>query len=82
MRHLRAENQVPDFVKGYEVSVDDDSTGEPALYVRVLVAPKAKYSRSEVGSWLDFTNLLQNVLLGLHVQRYPYVQVGEVRRRR
>jgi len=82
MRHLQAESKVPDFVKDYEVSVDEDSTGEPALYVRVLVAPKNKYSEGEVERWLDFTNLLQDLLLALHIQRYPYVQVGEVRRRK
>lgn len=82
IERLRSEGKVPDFVKDYEVTTDEDSTGEPAFYVNVLVAPKRSYADEEVAKWLDFTDLLQSRLVGLRLQRYPYVQVGEMRRRR
>jgi hypothetical protein len=82
IERLRSDDKVPDFVKDYEVTIDEDSTGDPAFYVNVLVAPKKSYSDQEVAKWLDFTDLLQSRLVGLRLQRYPYVQVGEMRRRR
>jgi len=82
MKRLKSAGNVPDFVKGYEVTTDSDSTGEPALYLKILVSPKGNYSDENVKRWIDFTDLVQRNLMGLRLQRYPYVNVGEIRRRK
>jgi hypothetical protein len=80
MRVLRSEGEYPAFVKGYEVNIGEDSTGDPALYITVLVSPEQKYSQATVSRWNDFSNNLLDRLRGLRLQRYPYVRVGEKRR--
>jgi hypothetical protein len=77
---LKEQGKFPSFVKGYEVVTGEDSTDDPALYVRILVSPQQKYSHATVSQWNAFSSLLQDRLLGLRLQRYPYVQVGEKKR--
>jgi hypothetical protein len=77
---LKQEGQYPTFIKGYEVTTGEDSTGEPAFYIKILVAPEQKYSPATISRWNSFSNLLQDRLIGLRLQRYPYVQIGELRR--
>ena len=59
----------------------EDSTGDPALYITILVSPEQKYSQATVSRWNSFSNILLDRLLGLRLQRYPYVRVGEKRKR-
>jgi hypothetical protein len=80
MRVLREEGHYPAFVKGYEVETGEDSTGDPALYITILVSPEQKYSQATVSRWNRFSNLLLDRLIGLRLQRYPYVRIGEKRR--
>ena len=80
MRILKDEGQYPAFVKGYEVKTGEDSTGDPALYITILVSPERQYSPQTVSRWNQFSNLLLDRLIGLRLQRYPYVQIGERRR--
>ncbi|MGD0629190.1 MAG: hypothetical protein ABR987_07550 [Terracidiphilus sp.] len=80
MRVLRVEGHYPAFVKGYEVETGEDSTGDPALYITILVSPEQKYSQATVSRWNRFSNLLLDRLIGLRLQRYPYVRIGEKRR--
>jgi hypothetical protein len=80
MRVLKAEGKFPAFVKGYEVTTGEDSTGDPALYITILVSPERKYSQETVSQWNSFSNLLLDRLIGLRLQRYPYVQMGEKRK--
>jgi hypothetical protein len=82
MRVLKAEGKFPAFVKGYDVTTGEDSTGDPALYITILVSPERKYSQETVSRWNSFSNLLLDRLIGLRLQRYPYVQMGEKRRSR
>ena len=81
MRVLRVEGYYPAFVKGYEVETGEDSTGDPALYITILVSPEQKYSQATVSRWNSFSNILLDRLLRLRLQRYPYVRVGEKRKR-
>jgi hypothetical protein len=77
---LRASGSLPDFVRGFEVQTGEDSTGEPALYVDVLVNPTSgPASDATVDKWSKFTERLQEALLQLRLQRWPYVRVGEWR---
>ena len=80
MRVFREVGKYPTFVKGYEVTTGEDSTGDPALYITILVAPERQYSPQTVSRWNRFSNLLLDRLIALHLQRYPYVRVGEKRR--
>jgi hypothetical protein len=80
MRVLRVEGYYPAFVKGYEVETGEDSTGDPALYITILVSPEQKYSQATVSRWNSFSNVLLDRLIGLRLQRYPYVRIGEKRR--
>jgi hypothetical protein len=78
---LRAKGEVPDFVKGHQVALDSDWTGDPALYVKILVKPaNGIANNATVDRWNDFVHLIQNHLLSLRIQRTPYVQLGEWKR--
>lgn len=82
MANLKSEGKYPNFVKGYEVWTDEDSTGEPAVYVRVLVAPsRGLASNATVDKWNEFVDEVHEGLLKLRLQRWPYVQIGETRRK-
>jgi hypothetical protein len=78
MSVLRDEKQFPEFVKGYEVSVGEDWSGDPALYVTILVAPRRSPAKSEVAQWSQFTSLVGRALQEMHLQRWPYVRIGEI----
>jgi hypothetical protein len=79
---LKAEGELPKFVKNHSVVRGDDSLGEPAFYVKIFVdAPKGPASDATVSRWNSFSNILLDRLLGLRLQRYPYVRVGEKRKR-
>ncbi|MGD0481353.1 MAG: hypothetical protein ABSA42_14355 [Terracidiphilus sp.] len=82
MRVLKEEGKYPSFVKGYEVTTGEDSTGDPALYVEILVSPQREYAAKTVDSWRNFLDLVHSRLLSLRLQRYPYVRVGEKSRRK
>jgi hypothetical protein len=83
METLKQQGLYPNFLKGYEVTLDDDSSGDPAIYIKLLVARQESYAHSTVTEWNQFENLLQSSLIRLRVQRYPYVHViGEKRSRR
>jgi len=80
--NLKAEGKYANFVKGYEVWTDEDSTGDPAVYVRILVAPsKGLASKATVDKWNKFVDAVHEALLKLRLQRWPYVQIGEARRK-
>jgi hypothetical protein len=80
---FRDGGRYPEFVKGHEVWTDADSTGEPALYVRILVGPsKGPASNAQVDKWNQFLSQVQDTLIRLRLQRWPYVQLGEQRRKR
>lgn len=83
VRVIKEKGECPDFVKGYEVTTDEDSTGEPALYVKILVKPTQGIADDEtVSKWNEFVNLVQDSLMRLRLQRWPYVRLGEWRRKR
>jgi hypothetical protein len=82
-RVLRENSEVPDFVKDYEVTRDNDSTGDPALYVKILVKPaRGLADDATVDRWNDFVHLVEDRLMRLGLQRRPYVRLGEWRRKR
>jgi hypothetical protein len=82
-RVLRENSEVPDFVKDYEVTRDNDSTGDPALYVKILVKPaRGLADDATVHRWNDFVHLVEDRLMRLGLQRRPYVRLGEWRRKR
>jgi hypothetical protein len=76
---LKEQGRYPAFVKGYEVSIDEDSSGDPALYIKILVARQGNYRAATVVQWNQFASLLQHSLITLGLHRYPYVQIGEKR---
>jgi hypothetical protein len=79
MATLKDQGRFPTFIRGYEVHVDDDSSGDPAIYVRILVPRQETYKALTVSQWNQFASLLQRSLTGLRIQRYPYIQIGEKR---
>jgi hypothetical protein len=83
MQVLKNERKLPAFVKGHEVTTGEDSTGDPALYVKVLVEPPRRSAgEATVSRWNEFSNLVQDRLMQLRLKRWPYVQLGEWRRNR
>jgi hypothetical protein len=82
-RVLKTKGDLPDFVKDHEVFIDSDSTGEPALYVKILIKPaRGEADNATVDRWNDFVHLVQDRLVQLRLRRLPYVQLGEWRRKR
>jgi hypothetical protein len=82
MSKLRNDGMYPTFVKGYQVWTDEDSTGEPSVYVRILVAPsKGAARKSTVKQWNQFLDVVHESLLRLRLKRWPYVQLGEAHSR-
>jgi len=82
-RVLKQDGELPEFVKDYEVSIDEDSTGEPALYVKILIKPgRVEADNATVDRWNDFVHLVQDRLMRFRLARLPYVQLGEWRRKR
>ena len=79
LQRLRSEDKVPQFVKGFEVNTGVDSTADPAVYVTILVEPK-RHSDEMLTRFVQFSELVQQKLLGLHLKRYTYVNIGELRR--
>jgi len=79
MELLREQNQYPDFLRGYEVSIGEDSSGEPGLYITLKVARQQSYQASTVRRWNTFSSLLLDLLLRLEIQRYPYIRLQEKR---
>jgi hypothetical protein len=79
----RADGSLPSFFRGFEVQKGEDSTGDPALYVTILVSPTpGPADDATVAERSVFADSLQNALLQLRLQRYPYVRLGEWRRKR
>jgi hypothetical protein len=82
-RSLKDAGKYPEFVKGFEVNAGEDSTGDPAVYVRILVdSPRKPANDATVSRWNEFANTVQDALIQLRLQRSPYVQLGEWRRKR
>jgi len=80
---FRTNGLLPSFVRGFEVQRGEDSTGDPALYVTILVTPTpGPADDATVAKRSDFASSVHDALLQLHLQRYPYVRLGERRRRR
>lgn len=80
---LSASGARPSFVRGFEVQRGEDSTGDPALFVTILVTPTpGPANEALVAARSTFADGIQEALLQLHLQRYPYVRVGEWRRKR
>jgi hypothetical protein len=71
------EGKKPKFVKNHSAFIGDDSSGEPAVYVKIFVdAPKGPASDATVSRWNAFANLVQERLVQLRLQRIPYVLIG------
>jgi hypothetical protein len=53
------------------------------VYVKILVKPaQGATDDATVSKWNDFVNLVQDSLARLRLQRWPYVELGEWRRKR
>jgi hypothetical protein len=75
----------PDYIVDYEVSTSDDHAGNPSIFVLFLVDPDYFYengraSQGKIVALNKFTYDVQQVLLGLELNRWTYVQTGEARR--
>ncbi len=74
---LRDEGKLPRFYKGVSIATGEDSTGDPAVYVKLFVdSPKGAARDSTVARWNEFAHLVQNRLLQLRLLRQPYVFLG------
>ena len=77
IEELRKEGKLPKFYKGISVVRGDDSTGEPAVFVKIFIdAPPGIAPDSTVSRWNEFAHLVQDRLLQLRLSRQPYVFLG------
>ena len=75
--HLREEGRLPKFYKHYSIATGEDSTGDPAVYLKLFVdSPKGAARDSTVSRWNEFAHLVQNRLVQLRLPRQPYVFLG------
>lgn len=75
----------PDYIVDYEVEARNDQAGNPSIFVRFLVEPDYFYengspSKRKMAALSDFVFEVEQVLLGLDLNRWIYVQSGVVRR--
>jgi hypothetical protein len=75
----------PDFIIDYDVEARSDHAGNPSIFVRFLVDPDYFYengraSQERIAALNEFTYQVQQVLLGLDLDRWIYVRSGEARR--
>lgn len=77
IRQIEKEGTLPKFYRHMSVTTGDDSTGDPAIYIKVFVdAPKGLASDSTVSRWNEFAHKVQDRLLQLRLPRHPYVFLG------
>jgi hypothetical protein len=78
---LKAEGVVPEGYSAFDLKEDEDSTGDPALYVRILIQPGQRPSDINVREWNKFAASIRDRLIEmlqmLKIQRWPYVRLGE-----
>ena len=80
---FRKDGSLPEFVRNFEVQTGEDSTGDPALYVTILVTPTpGPADDATVANRSVFADRVHDALLQLRLRRYPYVRLGEWRRKR
>jgi hypothetical protein len=75
----------PGYVIDYEVKAGNDHAGNPSIFVRFLVDPDYFYengraSQEKIAALNEFTFGVQQVLSGLGLDSWTYVQTGEARR--
>ncbi|HEY1253387.1 MAG TPA: hypothetical protein VGF01_01260 [Terracidiphilus sp.] len=75
----------PDYVVDYEVEAKNDQSGNPSIFVRFLVEPEYFYengspSKRNMAALSEFVFEVDQVLLGLDLDRWIYVQSGVARR--
>jgi hypothetical protein len=77
IKELREEGRLPKFYKSFSIATGEDSTGDPAVYVKLFVdSPKGAARDSTVSRWNEFAHLVQDRLLQLRLPRQPYVFLG------
>ena len=77
IEELREEGKLPKFYKGISIVRGDDSTGEPAVFVKLFIdAPPGVAPDSMVSRWNEFAHLVEDRLLQLRLPRQPYVWLG------
>ena len=77
--------QYPGYIVDYEVEARNDHAGNPSIFVRFFVDPDYFYengraSQERIAALNEFTYQVQQVLLGLDLDRWTYVQAGQTRR--
>ncbi len=73
---LRKDGRVPSEYRSFDLSTDDDATGDPALFVKLLVDAGVSPSDIKVTEWTGFANMLRDRLMDVFkIQRWPYVQL-------
>jgi hypothetical protein len=79
------DKKYPDYIVDYEVEARNDQSGNPSIFVRFLVEPDYFYengspSQRNMAALSEFTFEVEQVLLGLDLDRWIYVQSGVARR--
>jgi hypothetical protein len=75
----------PAYIVNYELEARNDHAGDPSIFVRFLVDSDYFYengraSQERIAALNEFTYQVQQVLLGLDLDRSTYVQTGQARR--
>jgi hypothetical protein len=77
--------QFPDYIVDYEIETGSDHAGNPSIFVRFLVDPDYLYenghaSKEKIAALNEFVFEVQQILLGLGLDRWTYVRSAEAQR--
>jgi hypothetical protein len=78
-------HRFPDYIVNYEVESGNDHAGNPSIFVRFLVDADYFYengrvSQEKIAALNEFVYKVQQILLGLGLDRWTYVRSAEAQR--
>lgn len=69
----------PPYVKGFDLEIGEDHTGDPAIWIYLKVTKDNNPSRQKVVALRKFADEVEQKVLDRRLHRWPYVRIAEVR---
>ena len=62
-------------IVGSDVELGEDSTDQPAVWIWLLIDPRSKLTKSELGHINELASSIKTEIFETNVQRQPYVRL-------